>query len=289
MYDTPEELLLEQARAFERKGLMTAFEERPVFTAPAEALDLGRFASYYRSRYGRDIEDSEIPREQLLRNLRLMAVDEAGTPHPTALGLLLFSSSPESWITGAYVDVAVYSGREPDAVDQVDAKTLRGTVVEQIEQTVSYLRTSPYVPVAATKDGIGRRDFHAYSLRALQEGVVNALVHRDYSIAGSQTRVFLFDDRIEISSPGRLPNTLVPEDLFAGCQPVRRNQMLAGFLRDFTSPLTLSAYMEARGEGFLTLVRECRELGARQPELTTIGDSLRLAIFAAFAVSAGRP
>jgi predicted HTH transcriptional regulator len=210
-----------------------------------------------------------------------VAVDESGTSHPTVLGLLLFSSEPDRFLAGAYVDLAVYDGPEPDADRQIDAKTVRGTLVEQIERTVEYLRLSPWVPTAARKDGLGRRDLPSYSLRALQEGVVNALVHRDYSIAGSQVRVFLFPDRIAVANPGRLPNTLVPEDLYAGCQPVRRNQMLAGFLRDFASPLTQRAYMEARGEGFLTLLRECRELGARRPELATVGDSVRLEIFAA--------
>jgi ATP-dependent DNA helicase RecG len=153
-------------------------------------------------------------------------------------------------------------------------------LIEQIEKTMEYLRLSPYVPQAARKDDLGRIDLPSYSLRALQEGVVNALVHRDYSVTGSQVRVFLFADRIEISSPGRLPNTLTPEDLFAGCQPVRRNQMLSGFLRDYTSPLTLRGYMEARGEGFLKLLRECEEIGAPPPKVKIIGDSVRLTIFA---------
>ncbi len=272
--------LEQQARAFERRGLMRPFEERPIFPAPSEALESARFAEYYQQRYGHPLADAHIPRDRLLKNLRLTADDESGATHPTALGLLLFSSEPEHFLPGAYLDLAVYDSPEPDADRQVDAKSVRGTLVEQIERTVEYLRLSPYLPTAARKDGLGRRDQPSYSLRALQEGVVNALVHRDYSIAGSQVRVFLFPDRIAIASPGRLPNTLVPEDLYAGCQPVRRNQMLAGFLRDYTSPLTLRAYMEARGEGFLTLLRECREIGARRPELTTVGDSLRLEIFA---------
>ena len=142
--------------------------------------------------------------------------------------------------------------------------------------------------VNVAQNNTGRRDEPAYSLRALQEGVVNALVHRDYSIAGSQVRVFLFSDRIMISSPGHLPNSLTPEDLYAGCQPVRRNQMLAGFLRDYTSPLTERSYMEARGEGFLKLVRECEAIGAPRPRLTTVGDSLCLEIFAAYPVTGGR-
>jgi len=272
--------LEQQARAFERRGMMPPFEERPVFTAAFENLDVSRFKAYHEARFGQPWTEGEISLRRLLENLKLLAADESGTPHPTGLGLLLFSPEPHRWVSGAYVDLAVYAGPEPDADRQKDAKQLRGTVVEQIEAALAYFQVSPYVPVAASKDEWGRRDRPAYSLRALQEGIVNALVHRDYTVRGSQVRVFLFPDRIEISSPGRLPNTLTPADLFAGCQPVRRNQMLAGFLRDYTSPLTQRSYMEARGEGFLTMVRECQKIAGRPPALEVIGDSVRLTIFA---------
>ncbi|MEK7407879.1 MAG: ATP-binding protein [Acidobacteriota bacterium] len=278
--DQCHEMTLEQqARAFERRGMMAPFEERPAYTAGPDDLDSDRFKTYYQARFGEKWAEDEESLRRLMLNLKLLARDEASVLHPTALGVLLFSPEPDRWITGSYLDLAVYKGLEPDADRQVDAKTIRGTVVEQIEATMGYLRTSPYVPVAARKDDWGRQDRPAYSLRALQEGAVNALVHRDYTIAGSQVRVFVFPDRIEISSPGRLPNTLTPADLFAGCQPVRRNQMLAGFLRDYTSPLTGRSYMEARGEGFLAMVRECQRVSGRPPDLAVIGDSVKLTIF----------
>lgn len=271
--------LEEQARAFERRGMMAPFEERPIFTAKPEDLDPFRFKAYYEARFEEPWTEGEVTLGRRLENLKLLASDESGVLHPTPVGLLLFSAQPDRWISGAYVDVVVYGGQEPDADRQADAKTIRGTIVEQIEAVVGYLQTSPHVPVAARKDQWGREDLPAYSLRALQEGVVNALVHRDYAIAGSQVRVFVFPERIEISSPGRLPNTLTPADLFAGCQPVRRNQMLAGFLRDYVSPITRRSYMEARGEGFLAMVRECSKVAGRPPDLAVIGDSVRLTIF----------
>jgi predicted HTH transcriptional regulator len=166
-----------------------------------------------------------------------------------------------------------------DAAHQRDAKPIIGTVLDQIERTMDYLRTSPLVPVPASKNDEGRREQPAYSLRALQEAVVNALVHRDYALAGAQVRVFLFDDRIEISNPGKLHNTLTPENLFAGCHPIRRNQMLAGFLREYESPLTRSVYMEGRGEGFLTMVRECERVSGIKPELAVVGDSVKVTIY----------
>ena len=67
----------------------------------------------------------------------------------------------------------------------------------------------------------GRYDFPAYDDRALQEAVVNAVVHRDYEVRGSQVIVNMFPDRIEFRNPGSLYNQLTPEMLYAGCQPIR--------------------------------------------------------------------
>jgi predicted HTH transcriptional regulator len=270
--------LEQQARLFERRGMMQPFEERPVISAPADAIERSRFEEYYRLTYGGELGTSRLPYEQLLQNLKLLTTDEAGTMHPTVVGLLLFCGHPERYLSGAYVDVAAYEDVRPDASQQSDAKPIYGTILEQVERVLSYLKSSPMVPIQAEKDGVGRLDKPAYSARALQEAVVNALVHRDYSISGSQIRVFLFRDRIEISNPGRLHNTLTVESLYAGCQPVRRNQLLAGFLRTYVSPLTGRAYMEGRGEGFLAMVRECEAVSGRPPEMQLVGDSVRLTI-----------
>ncbi len=274
--------LEQQARMFERRGMMLPFEERPVFGATLRDLNTPGFLAYYEMRYGGPFDPTAIPLERLLQNLKLAAQDETGALHPTGLGLLLLSSRPDQWLTGAFVDLVVYSGMVPDADSQKDAKSIHWPIVEQIERTMDYLRLSPYLPTAAEKNHQGRLEHPAYSLRALQEAVVNALVHRDYSTLGSQVRMFIFPDRIEISNPGRLHNTLQPADLFAGCQPVRRNQMLAGFLREYVSPITHRSYMEGRGEGFLTMVRECERISGKRPDLEIIGDSVRLTIWGAF-------
>jgi predicted HTH transcriptional regulator len=120
-----------------------------------------------------------------------------------------------------------------------------------------------------------------YSLRAVHEAIVNAVVHRDYQLGGSNVRVFIFADRIEISNPGGLHNTLRRENLFAGCQPFRRNQLLCGFLRDFVSPITERALMESRGEGFLMMVRETRRLGG-EIDLIAHPDAVTVSLMAAW-------
>ena len=110
---------------------------------------------------------------------------------------------------------------------------------------------------------------------------MNAVVHRDHEIGGSQIILRLFPGRIEFRNPGALHNTLTVENLYAGCQPVRRNQLLAGFMRDHKSTVTGGSFMEARGEGFLNLVRDSLRLSGRRPELEQIGDATKLTIHAA--------
>lgn len=269
-----------QARLLERRGQRISFEERPCLPAPMSALDRALFASYYQSRYGQPLEKSDIPTDRLLRNLKLLEEDEAGTLHPTTLGLLLFCPSPHDYLGGAFVDLVVYESAEPDANHQRDAKKITGTIVQQIEHCMDYFSSSPSIATAAVKNGSGRKDVPMYSFRALQEGVANALVHRDYQLTGSQVRIFLFPDRLELSSPGRLHNTISEEDLYAGCHPYRRNQLLAGFLGVYESPVTHRVYMEGRGEGFLMLVRESMGVSGRRPDFRQIGESVKLTIYA---------
>lgn len=262
------------------RSLLVPFEERPVLNASIDEIDIGRFRSYYQRRFNATPEDRDLSISQLLSNFKLTMKDDEGRQHPTNLGVLLFCEQPNRWLDGAYVDIAAYTGNIADG-NTADARRIYGTVTEQIEQTLYYFKTSPLLATVSSKDEMGRRDRPAYSPLALQEATVNALVHRDYEIIGSQVRIFIFSDRIEFWNPGILHNSLSVEDLYAGCQPVRRNQLLAGFLRDFESPVTGRSYMEARGEGFLALIRNSELLSNRRPEFKIQGQAICLTIFAA--------
>lgn len=272
----PEQL----GRLLSARRLTIPAEERPVYQAGIEAIDRLRFDAYYRRRFGTPPEGSGIDVHQLLVNQKLAVKDEAGNLRATVLGILLFSERPESMLDGAFIDVAAYPGSVADG-NAMDARRIHGPIPEQIEQALQYFRSSPLVAQPSRKDSRGRLDLETYSLLALQEGIVNALVHRDYELEGSQVRVFLFPDRIEIWNPGGLHNTLTEDDLYRGCQPIRRNQLLAGFMRDYVSPLTGRSYMESRGEGFLTLVRESERVSGRRPDLRVQGQAVRLAIYSA--------
>ena len=265
------------ARLLSSRRLAEPVEERPIIDAGVDDLDELRVRRHFLRRFP-DWTPPDNWRETLTAHK--LAVEVENRVLPTCVGILLFAEQPERFLPGAYVDLVLYRHDEADG-NAADRKRFFGPVPEQIEQAVSWLRASPLNPVGSVKDGGGRHDFPAYDDRALQEAVVNALVHRDYEVRGSQVIINMFPDRIVFRNPGSLYNHLSPEMLYAGCQPVRRNQILAGFLRHYVSPVTGGAYMEAIGEGFLNLVRASERLSGRRPLLEDIGTGMRLTIYAA--------
>ena len=270
----PEQL----GRLLASRNLLIPFEERPTLGTDLNIIDQGRVEGYYQNRFKRSFSSNGLTLEHLLINLKL-AVEADERVVPTNLGVILFSDQPERVLNGAFIDIAAYRGNVADG-ETSDTKRISGPVAEQILQALQYFKTSPLIATVSRKEALGRRDLPAYIDTALQEAVVNAVVHRDYELTGSQIIIRIFPDRIEIQNPGGLHNTLTEEALYSGCQPVRRNQQLAGFMRDFPSPITGTSFMEARGEGFLNLVRDSLALSGKRPEIKRIGQAVKLTIYA---------
>ena len=133
--------------------------------------------------------------------------------------------------------------------------------------------------VAARKSP-GRVEVPQFNPRAVFEAVVNAVVHRDYSIADAKIRLFLFDDRLELYSPGALPNTLPIEAMRQ--RQSTRNETLASLLRmlevgDVHGAGDRQYYLEQRGEGVPIIYEETRALTGSEPGYELIGGAeLRL-------------
>ena len=127
--------------------------------------------------------------------------------------------------------------------------------------------------VAARKAPV-RVEISQFSPRAVFEAVVNAIVHRDYSLADAKMRLFLFDDRLDLYSPGALPNTL-PIDAMRQRQATR-NETLASLLRmlevgDIHGAGDRQYFLEQRGEGVPIIYEETRALTGSEPDYELIG------------------
>ena len=124
----------------------------------------------------------------------------------------------------------------------------------------------------------GRKDYPQYDLGATYEAIVNAIAHRDYSSGGAKIRLFLFANRLELYSPGGLPNTLTIETM-----PYRvftRNQLLVSFLSKMRGRQTGLAYLESCGEGVRRILEASETHSGRRPVYELFGEELRLTIWA---------
>ena len=224
---------------------------KPAPGAGLDALDLRRLRDYLTRVLGGDApaEDDGIGWETLLRNLELMT-ESAGARVATIDGLLLFGQVPERYLPQSGVRAICDPGAEPDYAARAD-EDLRGplaplgaadgSIVEGglVDRAWDFVRrnTAP----TARLEGARRIDGWEYPKSVVREALVNALVHRDYSIAGTDVMLAIYADRLEVQSPGRLPNTVTVEGMKAGMR-YARNQALVNVMRDY-------GYVEARGMG----------------------------------------
>ncbi len=257
---TPTEL----ARLFQERGREYVFDERLVPDATANDLSHRKLEAYF------GIAPS-IPWANLLRNTRVAATDEGGVDRPTVAGLLTFSHEPTDHLPSAYVEAACYRGRRLSSDDLIRAERLAGPVSEQIDAAIAFVmhfmgaERPPEAPAP-------------YDIDVVDEAIVNAVAHRDYSVSGSKIRCFLFADRVELYSPGTLPNGITIEQM-----PYRtftRNQLLVSFLSKMRSTRTGRVFLESRGEGVRKILEDGEKHSGRRPDYELFGNELRLTIWA---------
>ena len=257
------------ARLFQERGRAFVFDEQQVPDTTGDDLDRDRLGSFFAS------GPRTIPWPDLLRNTRVTAAGEDDADRPTLAGLLTFGKTPQAHLTSAYVEAAVYRGRHLTSDDLVHSDSIKGRVDAQIDDATAFVERFMLKPARKPS---GREDFPQYAIGAVHEAIVNAVAHRDYSISGSKIRLFLFADRLELYSPGRLPNTLTLDTM-----PYRvftRNQLLVSFLSRMNSRRTGYAFLESRGEGVRKILEASEGHSGRRPEYELFGEELRLTIWA---------
>lgn len=140
--------------------------------------------------------------EQVLLGMDCATATSSGEIVPTNAGILFFGRDPQIHVIQSEIVCVLFR----DAVGTsryADRKIIIGTVQELIDGTEAFLNR--YLAVGARIEGWKRVDLPEYSIEALREAVVNAIVHRDYSKRGESVRVFYYADRVEVHSPGLLP------------------------------------------------------------------------------------
>jgi len=210
----------ELRRLFQSVDAMHA-DEVPT-KADVTQLDRLRFRDFLRNTYQLDIPDTDAELLQLLKNMNL-AHDDG---HLNLAGTLLFAEHPE-WIKPAFMIKAIaYPGKDIDVDSYLDSEDFTGSMPKMFDDALAFLmRNLHKVQAQQGVNSLGQLEVPRI---ALEELLVNALLHRDYFIS-AVIRLFIFQDRIEIISPGSLPNHLTIAKIRAGNSNLR-NPILASFI-----------------------------------------------------------
>lgn len=272
------------ARLFQQRSQarLIRFDEQVVPEATLDDLDPHLVDRFRTSR-------TQDTRPTLLRKLGMAREDEAGILRPSVAGVLLGARQPERWLRSAFIQAVAYRGeRVGDAPEngayQLDARDITGPLDAQVLEACRFVLRNQRV---AARKVVGRTDLPQYDITAVFEAVVNAVAHRDYSMHGSKIRLRMFSSRLEIYSPGAIPNTMTVETL--AYRQASRNETITSLLAKCAVPGDLAGLetpratmMDRRGEGVSLILERSESLSGRAPRYELLDESeLRLIIFAA--------
>jgi len=255
----------ELSRLFQDSGLIH-YETTPIASTQVADLNWQRVQDYFLNIHPAQInfkDEDEAARHRLLQNLDILAADGA----TTVVGMLIFGLQPERHLPQSEVLFAHFKGREISA-ELLDRKSLTGPLPQVIEDAQRVLSLN--LPSASTIEGMKRVEQIIFPDKVLRELIVNALLHRRWGLMGN-VRIFLFEDRLQISSPGRLPNGVTIEKMKESTH-VPRNPILMKFLQDYH-------FVEKLGRGIPMVVREMKKLGVREPDFHESGEEFIVTLY----------
>jgi len=215
------------------------YDETPLPRLHLSDLDLDAFHLFLEETGQSDLG---LDHEQLLRNWRLLAGE-----HPTLAGALLFGRRPQQHLPFAQVNAFRFAGTN-SSVDPLDAKELTGRLLDVLDQAQRFLRLHLRCPHEIR--GFEPEAKPELPEEALRAALVNAVVHRDYTVHGP-IRLFILDDRLEIHTPGRPPNTVDEAAMRAGVHVVRNPHLY--------SRLSDAGLVTRAGSGIRRIIRLVRE------------------------------
>ncbi len=211
------------------------------------------------------------PRRALM-NLKLLANDEEDIERATIAGILLCTKMPQTWLPYAAIMATQYRGKDR-ASGQLDFQEIQGPLTNQITDAVKFVVRNMRVSSQKTP---AREDLPQYSKAAVFEAVVNAVVHRDYSMSTKRIRLSMFKDRLEIDSPGQLLNGMTIDGMDS-IQATRNEVLASVFGRipvDNTPGSQHRGYMmERRGDGVSIIIKKTREISGSAPVYKVVDES----------------
>lgn len=241
----------------DRMALMYAkgvryYEDEPVVDATIDDLDLDFVRSYCKR-----IGYKKTPEEYVRENKKFVTVKGAKDQVSVA-AILLFGKNPQLFFPRAFIRFIRYDGTEARVgkdMNVVKDVIFEGRILEQVEKAVDFIKIQMKEKTYLGHDGIFVTE-EEYSEFVRTEIVVNAATHRDYGIKGTDIQIKMFDDRLEVDSPGTLAGMVKKENI--RYTHFSRNPKIAAFLKDY-------GYVKEYGEGVDRMCRELEAIGLPDP------------------------
>jgi ATP-dependent DNA helicase RecG len=233
---------------FQSTGM--SWDKLSVTNVSRDDIDIEKIKKYIESTKDagrRKISSTEKPL-QVLEKLELIKDGK-----PTWATILLFHNHPQHFLSQA----VIHCGKFKEGTVVIDDRMIGGTIIEQIEEAMDFIRKNINVEFAMTGKP-ARKEIWDYPLEALREAVINAVCHRDYTVP-SNTEVRIYDDELIVSNPGGLPLGLTVEDLLKPHPSVLRNRGIGGIFYDM-------GLIEQWGSGIEKMRKACEKAGIPEPK-----------------------
>jgi ATP-dependent DNA helicase RecG len=209
----------ELQRMFQEAQLIHA-DETPVRGCTVECIDQNRFDAFFEKEYEESVADQKMSYLQLLENMNL-----AKNGILNIAGTLLFASKPHRHLPVFIVKAVSFYGFDIEDEHYIDSKDIQGKLPDVFQETLNFVLSNiRHLQNQQSFNSVGEPEIPKI---VLEELIANALIHRDYFVS-APIRVLVFADRVEIISPGHLPNNLGIENIKMGNSNIR-NPILASF------------------------------------------------------------
>lgn len=250
---------LEMIAELKRNSLNISFDQELMYEFALEDLDLKYIEELF-------AEHREITSKANLESLDIIKKDR-GKVYPTKGSYILFGKDRSKHFPQAIVRCARFKGT--DVEEFLDMQDFEGYPISEIEKIIGFIKRN--IRKSASIEGIYRQEEYEYPLVAVREALINAIVHRDYTLAGSDIKIGIYDDRLEIISPGMLPFAVDLAAIKSGVFHLR-NKMIGRIFREL-------GLIEQWGTGIKRIYSECKKQELIEPDFKELGNFFKVTIF----------
>lgn len=235
------------------------YELIPMQGASVSDISKIRVEDYFAKR-GIDISEYDKNEfENLLYNTEIL-VNNGDKKHISLAGMLFFGKNVSLWLKNAGVQLVRFAGNDVTS-EIIDRKDITGNLPEIIDKALDFVNLNNRV--SESFEGIKRIDRFDYNKNVLREIIVNAFAHRDWSLSGAKIRVYVFNDFIEVRSPGKIPDTLTLERMKMGIS-YYRNPLITQMLVDY-------GYADKIGRGIMSILKYYEKNNLTPPQFIENG------------------